>query len=105
MSRREISVILLLATILVFLNLFNYLSRQRLRESYFLLVTEGKIQISINNADVSELSELPGIGPALANRIIEHRESHGFFEKLEDIKEVKGIGDKLFEKIRPYIKL
>ncbi len=105
MNRREIVVILSLATILIFLNLFNYLSRQRLKHSYSLLVVEGRIQISINDADVHELVELPGIGPALANRIIEYRTFHGPFQRLEEIKSVKGIGDKIFQRLLPYIKL
>ena len=54
----------------------------------------------LNKADKIELDALPGIGPALAQRIIEYREEHGAFSSPEDLKNVKGIGDALFEKLR-----
>ncbi len=59
--------------------------------------------ISINHCGQSELEKLKGIGPVLALRIIEYRRSHGLFQRLEDIKKVKGIGDKIFERIREQI--
>ncbi|MBQ1826416.1 MAG: helix-hairpin-helix domain-containing protein [Erysipelotrichaceae bacterium] len=59
--------------------------------------------ISINHSAQSELEKLKGIGPVLALRIIEYRRSHGLFQRLEDIKKVKGIGDKIFERIREQI--
>lgn len=58
--------------------------------------------ISINSASVEELDTLPGIGPSIANRIIEYRNEHTF-SSLEQIKEVKGIGDALFNKIKELI--
>ena len=59
--------------------------------------------ISINHATGEQLQKLKGIGPVLALRIIEYRETHGLFQRLEDIKKVKGIGDKIFERIREQI--
>ncbi len=58
--------------------------------------------VSINSASVEELDTLPGIGPSIANRIIEYRNEHTF-TSLEQIKEVKGIGDALFNKIKELI--
>jgi len=59
--------------------------------------------ININQATQTELEQLPGIGPSTALKIIEHRQSNGDFKTVEDIKNVSGIGDAKFEKIRDYI--
>ncbi len=61
--------------------------------------------ININTANETELEELPGIGPSLASRIIEHRNKNGKFKDIEDIKNVTGIGDSKFEKIKSLIKV
>lgn len=62
-------------------------------------------KISINNADKTELMKLSGIGEAKALAIINYREKNGLFKSIEEIKNVKGIGNALFEKIRDYIRL
>lgn len=56
--------------------------------------------ININSADADELSAIKGIGKSLAGRIIEYRSVHGRYISTEDIKNVKGIGPKLYERIR-----
>jgi len=60
-------------------------------------------KININTATIKELDSLPGIGPTMAKRIEEYRQSKGVFTSIEDIKHVKGIGDGLFKKIRDKI--
>ncbi len=65
---------------------------------------EEKQKVSIGSASEEQLQALPGIGPAMAKRIIEYRSENGF-ANLEDLKEVKGIGDKLFEKLQDQIVL
>ena len=68
--------------------------------------SEIKINIvNINTATEKELETLPGIGLATANKIIQYREEKGKFKKIEDLKNVKGIGDAKFEKIKDYIKV
>jgi len=60
-------------------------------------------KININTANAEELDKLPGIGPSLAKAIIDYRTKNGPFNKIEDINDVKGIGDALFEKIKDQI--
>ena len=57
--------------------------------------------ININTANKDELVALPGIGPDKAQAIIDHRKAHGPFKTIEDLKDVKGIGAKRFEKLKP----
>jgi competence protein ComEA len=76
-----------------------------MRRTQSLVVEEGVIQISINDADATALEDVPGIGPVLAGRIVEYRETHGRFKQLVDLKNVRGIGDKIFQQITPYIRL
>lgn len=59
--------------------------------------------IDLNAATPVELEALPGIGPAMARRIVEHREKNGPFVKLEDLMQVKGIGEKAFLRLRPLL--
>lgn len=59
--------------------------------------------ISINDATVEELMNLPGIGESKAKTIVEYRTENGLFEKIEDIMNITGIGEKLFEQIKEYI--
>ena len=63
--------------------------------------TGGKV--NINTAAPAALEALPGIGPALAQRIVDHRQAHGPFERIEDITEVSGIGEAIFEGIQDLI--
>lgn len=61
-------------------------------------------RISINSASLKELDELKGVGPSIAQRIIDYRNQQPF-KTLEELKNVKGIGDKMFEKIKGQITL
>lgn len=60
-------------------------------------------KVNINKADQEELQKLPGIGPALAMQIIEYRNINGKFNKIEDLQNVKGIGDSKYNNIKDRI--
>lgn len=59
--------------------------------------------VNINTADASLLSQLPGIGPTIARRIVDHRQRYGPFLSIYELMAVDGIGEKVFQKLVPYI--
>ena len=61
--------------------------------------------VNVNAAPASELEELPGIGPVLAAAIVEYREEHGPFARVEDLTNVYGIGEGKLEGMRPFLRL
>lgn len=60
-------------------------------------------KVNINTATQSQLEELPGIGPSIAARIIEYRQQNGKFQKIEELQNVKGIGDAKFSNVKDYV--
>ena len=62
-------------------------------------------KININQADQSALEQIPGIGPKKAQEIMQYRDTHKGFKSIEEIKEIKGIGDKTFEQLKDYIEV
>lgn len=61
--------------------------------------------ININTATLEELDMIPEVGPVLAQRILDHREEIGGFRHIDELLDVKGIGNKTLDKIREYITL
>jgi competence protein ComEA len=59
--------------------------------------------VNINTATATELEKLPGVGPATAARMIEYRQKNGGFKKVEDVMNIRGIGEKSFLKLKPLI--
>ena len=59
--------------------------------------------VNVNTASAEELSLLPGVGPARAKKIIELRQQRGGFKRVEDLLEVKGIGEAGLAKLKPYL--
>lgn len=80
----------------------NDVEKQETEEIKQELINEEKKLININTATIDELQTLTGVGESKAKSIIKYREENKFM-KLEDIKNVSGIGDSLFEKIKAYI--
>lgn len=66
-------------------------------------IKERHAVIDINTAGANELERLPGVGPVLAGNIIAYRETAGEFKNIEELKNVKGIGDKKFGKIKDLV--
>src|SRR5215218_6931259 len=63
----------------------------------------GAAALNLNTATASQLEALPGIGKATADRIVEYRQKSGGFKKVEDLMNVRGIGEKNFLKLKPLI--
>ena len=59
--------------------------------------------VNLNTATAADLEALPGVGAATAKLIIEHREKNGGFKKVEELMNIKGIGEKSFLKLKPMV--
>lgn len=62
-------------------------------------------KVNVNSASAEQLAAVPGVGPKLAARIVEHRQKSGAFKSLEELLSVKGIGEKSFAKMQGYFTL
>jgi competence protein ComEA len=60
-------------------------------------------RVNINAATAAQIAYLPRIGPSVAERVVDYRKAHGPFQRVEDLMEVKGIGEKLFLTVKPYV--
>ncbi len=67
------------------------------------LAAEAEGVVNINNATIEQLMLLPRVGPAVAQRIVDFREQNGRYKQTVDLMLVKGIGEKTFESIAPYV--
>jgi competence protein ComEA len=61
--------------------------------------------VNVNTATAADLERLPGVGPVLAGRIVEHREANGLFRQLDGLLQVKGIGPRLYARLKPHLTL
>jgi competence protein ComEA len=69
------------------------------------LAVDPAIQLNINTATAVELEALPGIGPSLAEKIVEHREDNGLFNSVEELLDVSGIGPAKLDQLRDLIRI
>jgi competence protein ComEA len=67
--------------------------------------TAGSVPVDLNSADAATLDTLPGVGPVLAQRILDWRTEHGRFSSVDELGEVSGIGDKLLAQIGPKVRV
>lgn len=75
---------------------------QKLERIYFVFSDDFKLDI--NKAKYEELLEIKGIGPFLANRIIEYRNTRGGFKHIEELKEIRGVGENKFCGLEKFLK-
>ena len=59
--------------------------------------------VDINAADSEKLATLPGIGPSIAQRIVDYRKEHGPFKSVDELVNVRGVGEKLLAKLRDHV--
>jgi competence protein ComEA len=64
--------------------------------------SQDSLKVDINTADVEELDELPEVGPATAETIVEYRRTNGMFRSVDELEEISGIGPATLEKIKPF---
>jgi len=107
LEKREKLIILVITTILIAGLIVRYYQKQSvsvdlIESSYTQDSDHSEIskRININEADEAALIELKGVGPSLAKRIVDYRTENGRFGSVEELKEVKGIGEKLLNRVR-----
>jgi len=104
----KIILIFFLAALFIGISVSSF-KRLNPNKEFFINFDEKEIEeskkVNINTASKERFETLPGIGPVMAERIVAYREQSGTFKNAEDIKNVKGVGDKTFEKMKKWITL
>lgn len=113
LEKRERSVLLILIAILLIGIAFGFYQRRPayvgVRSDSFVWSERNpsaeNLKININEADIAKLMKLKGVGKVLAGRIIEYRSANGNFRSVEELRKVKGLGQKLYEKIKDEVSI
>lgn len=104
LTRQEKSVLLFISAVALFGILINHQAKINPQFRQFLDSSQENTQnpkkVNLNSAGLEDLEKLTGIGPTIAQRILEHRKDSGGFKTIEDIKKVKGIGSRKYEIIK-----
>jgi competence ComEA-like helix-hairpin-helix protein len=100
LTRQEKQVILFLGAVALSGALLSFLLKVNKEIKYCVRVDNKLIKIDLNRAGWEELSSAQGVSEKLARRIVEYRLGHGGFKDLQELKEVKGIGERRYEKFR-----
>jgi len=92
--------------LLIFLALFTLQTEYALGETQNISTPVSRIhKVDINKASALEIATIPGLGARKSEAIVEYRKVHGPFKTVEELKNVSGIGDRLLQRIRAYIKI
>jgi len=113
LEKREKFILLVLITMLLLGIAFRFYQKRAVRidvkSDNFTYSAEDpqaeRLKININESDARGLMKLKGIGNVLAGRIIEYRSTNGSFRSVEELKKVKGFGQKLYEKIKDEVSI
>lgn len=105
LTRQERQVTLFLITVALVGLGVNFALKVNSGAAKFIKIDEDALKVNLNQAGYEDLRGVKGITPKLAREIIEYRNKYGFFETLEELKEVKGIGEVRYSKIKDYLTL
>jgi len=106
LTRQEKSVILVFFSVLMLGLILTYLAKKIPQVSYIQNLDISSVKkININKSSVVQIEKLPGVGPKLAQKIIDCRNDRGGFKSLDELKSIKGIKDKKFEALKEFVTL
>ncbi len=111
LTHQERKVLLLIGGLILAGSVFRFLeagnvSSRLLTDANRLVISKNipsETRVNINKASQQDLETIPGIGAVIARRIINHRLTYGPFKNCDDLKQVKGIGDKKIEQVKGYL--
>ncbi len=101
-AQRVLGIVLGLACLLLAANWFR-LRYATWPTEYLPHPSEVAYRVDLNESPSSELQLVPGLGPILAQRVVEYRQQHGPFRQIEDLTQVKGIGEATLQRLRPWV--